>query len=72
MNDSPDKIFLFQNPYDFGRALKKKNYGLTHLIEQTPFLHKYLSKFSDLLFFFACSAYSIFAVSAWSLELVTL
>jgi len=35
MNDLQDKIFLFQNPCVFGRALEKKNYWMTQLIEQT-------------------------------------
>ena len=34
MNDLQNNIFLFQNPIDFGRALKKKNYEMTQLIEQ--------------------------------------
>jgi len=36
MNDLQDKIFLSQNPCIFGRALEKKNYWMTQLIEQIP------------------------------------
>ncbi len=35
MNDLQDEIFLFQNPVNWWRALKKKNYWLTQLIKQT-------------------------------------
>ncbi len=36
MKDLEDRVFLFQNPSHFMRALKKKNYEMTQLIEQTP------------------------------------
>ena len=35
MKDLEDRVFLFQNPFHFMRALKKKNYEMTQLIEQT-------------------------------------
>jgi hypothetical protein len=35
MNDFKNIIFLFQNPFILGKALKKKNYWMTQLIEQT-------------------------------------
>jgi hypothetical protein len=38
MNDLQNKISLFQNPGIFWRALKKKNYRMTQLIEQTRIL----------------------------------
>lgn len=38
MKDLEDRVFLFQNPFHFMRALKKKNYEMTQLIEQTRIL----------------------------------
>ncbi len=35
MKDLEDRVFLFQNPIDLMRVLKKKNYEMTQLIEQT-------------------------------------
>jgi hypothetical protein len=42
MNDLQNEIFLFQNPFNFWRALKKKNYWVTQLIEQIHILNAFL------------------------------